>query len=151
VKRTIPLTIRCQRPSCGAVVEVPHPSYQREQKYCGLKCKYLAQRGRRPKPARFHVCQNPRCGRVTDITYDKPSKQRRRKFCSNACSNVHNINVKSGWRLGLQKSVQTRKRRVLERVAGLDPVAAFKVGYRCGLESKCRQIRRRYELKRRVA
>jgi hypothetical protein len=39
-----------------------------------------------------------------------------------------------------------RQQRLLARVAGLTPLEAFRTGYTVGLQSKLRQIRKRYML-----
>jgi hypothetical protein len=97
---------------------------------------------------RFIICQRPGCEVVKAVA--RPCEQREQRYCSRRCANLVNRNIlKADRRVGLAKSIRTRKRRVLERVRGLDAVAAFRLGYKYGLYSKNYQIRQRYQLVRR--
>jgi hypothetical protein len=103
---------------------------------------------RRPRPIYYIVCQRPGCEAVKEVS--RPCEQRTQKYCSQRCNALVNRNIlKADRRVGLVKSIRTRKRRVLERVKGLDAVSAFKLGYKHGLYSKNYQIRQRYQLVKR--
>ncbi len=99
-------------------------------------------RGVRRTTPLFITCQRPGCGQIREV--QRPSAQRKQKYCTKRCANLVNVNIMVNHRVGVERSVIMRKRRLLARVAGLDPLAAFNVGYRCGLESKCRQLRKHY-------
>ena len=143
-----PRFITCRQ--CGRTLDVRFRSVQVVQKYCSSRCARDAQRGRR-RPIRYITCQRPGCGQIREV--NRPCEQRTRKFCSKRCANlvVCNVTRNGNHRLGVEKSVATRKRKVLARVEGLSPLQAFKLGYKCGIESKCRQIRKHYILTKRTA
>lgn len=99
----------------------------------------------------FIVCQRPECGRLKQVRW--ACEQRTKRFCSPACANKVTKNTRRGelWKTGVPASVVARKRKLLARVAGLTPPEAFKVGYKLGLYSKLRQVRKRYVLVKREA
>jgi hypothetical protein len=98
---------------------------------------------KRTLPLRI-LCQRQGCENVLDVRC--PAEQRRRKYCSRRCANLVNRNILRAWRKGVDGSVRKRQRQVLARVAGLTPLEAFRLGYKRGLYSKLRQVKRQYVL-----
>lgn len=97
------------------------------------------------------TCRYQPCGRVFDVA--KPSLQRTRKYCSTRCAARVNKNILAagaGRRGGLA-SAKVRQRKVLAGLDGLSSLECFRVGYKCGLYSKLRQVRRRFDLVRKAS
>lgn len=97
----------------------------------------------------YITCQRPGCEAVKQVR--TPSQQRRYRFCSPRCIGLVCQNIRHGTAKGVARSARARKARVLARVQGLVPLEAFRLGYQMGLESKLRQIRKRYQLVRKAA
>ena len=116
-----------------------HP-WQREAQFCSVACR---QEARRPKLPRLFVCANPRCERVVEVS--KPYEQKRRKFCSQRCNAIVNRNIlRASHALGGLRSGQTRRARFLARLEPMtDKVEIFRYGYKCGLQSKTRQLQKK--------
>lgn len=94
----------------------------------------------------FIQCQRPGCEGIKQVRC--PSDQRKYRYCSQRCIALMTQNIKRAGRKGVERSASARRRRVLERVKGLSPLEAFRLGYDRGLQSKLTQIRRRYVLVR---
>lgn len=93
----------------------------------------------------FIRCQNPKCQRLKQVR--TPYHQRRRKFCSHSCAMtvIRNITREASRRGGLTRARRIRE-RLVHNVGMLTPLEAFRLGYVRGLQSKLRQIRRKYRL-----
>jgi len=105
----------------------------------------------RPKtnPPLYIVCAYEPCGKVKEV----PNRhlQRRLKHCSHACAARATVaqrlaRLREGGRRGGLTTASRSRQRLLARLAGLSPLACFRLGYKTGLESKLRQVRRRFEL-----
>ncbi len=94
---------------------------------------------------RFVVCV--RCGTRKELR--RPSDQR--TYCSHRCAGLVLQNIRQAQAAGVAISARNRKRRLLERVEGLTPLAAFRLGYLTGLQSKHRQIRKHRAKRQRAA
>jgi hypothetical protein len=102
--------------------------------------------GRRMKPKMpyFIVCANPACGKVKQVR--RPSEQKRHRFCSRKCAAIVICNitkVPGAPRLGGLARGRMLRLALMKQLDGLSPIAAFRLGYDHGLQSKHRQIRRR--------
>jgi hypothetical protein len=101
-----------------------------------------------PRGPLYIVCKRPGCEVVKEVK--RPCEQREQKYCSQRCNALANQNIRrADRRAGLANSIRVRKQRVLDRVKGLDAVAAFRLGYKYGLYSKSYQLRQRYQLVKR--
>lgn len=92
----------------------------------------------------FIICANPTCEQVKQVR--RPSDQQRHRFCSRKCSAIVVCNitkVAGAARLGGLAKAKQAQRAVVARVQGLTPLAAFRLGYDRGLQSKHRQLRKR--------
>lgn len=96
----------------------------------------------------FYECQRPSCGQLKQVR--RPSEQKRHKYCSRKCAAMVLQNIKRAYRKGVENSARARMRRVVDRVAGLSAIEAFRVGYDCGLRSKLRQLRKRYTFQKKA-
>lgn len=92
----------------------------------------------------FSCCARRSCGRVFGVR--RPVEQRRRKYCSRRCAALVNQNITGAGSKGGLQAARVRRRRVLDRLDGLTVLQAFRLGYVRGLESKTRQIRKRFVL-----
>jgi hypothetical protein len=101
-------------------------------------------RGRRRTAPLVAICQRRVCAKP--FTARSPFELAKRKYCSRRCSSLMTQNIRAAGRLGGRVSAQRRQQRLLARVAGLTPLEAFRTGYTVGLQSKLRQIRKRYML-----
>ena len=90
-----------------------------------------------PGTLTFPRCRRPGCGarRVS-----RPRLLARPGYCSHRCAAL-------GSGLGVARA-RALRRQVLARLQALTPLEAFRLGYVRGLQSKCRQIRKRYHLVR---
>lgn len=103
-------------------------------------------RGVKSRVPLFIQCKRPGCEGVKQVR--RVCDQRKVKYCSQRCIAIVTQNIRRAGRKGIEASVRQRQRKVLLRVKGLSPIAAFRLGYVRGLQSKLRQIRRRYVLVR---
>lgn len=93
----------------------------------------------------FIVCAYAPCGKVHPVR--NRHDQQRIKHCSHACASAATAHTRRDAcrdacrQVGLAWA-RTRRQRLLVRVQGLSPLAAFRLGYLRGLASKHRQIRR---------
>lgn len=89
------------------------------------------------------VCRRKGCERLS--TARSKREQRRRKYCSRRCAAIVNKNIGKTTAARraeiLAKSIHTRKQQVLNRIAGLTPLEAFRLGYKLALKSKAKQLR----------
>lgn len=96
-------------------------------------------------PEYYIVCANPKCAKVKRVR--RPSEQRRHKYCSRHCANLmHGGPPKGAASKGGTVRAQRCRARLLRSLAGLTPLEAFRRGYTIGLQSKLRQIHKRYRL-----
>lgn len=101
----------------------------------------------------FIVCAYEPCGKVKEVK--RRRDQRKQKYCTHACAarataEIRRPAVQAACRkVGLARASQQRQ-RLLARLDGLSKLECFRLGYKTGLESKTRQIRRRFALVRRT-
>jgi hypothetical protein len=100
--------------------------------------------GRRRTEPLLAICQRRVCAKPFPVRC--PADLAKRKYCSPRCNALVNQNIRGAGRIGGRVSGQRRQQRLVARVAGLTPLEAFRTGYTVGLQSKLRQIRRRYTL-----
>jgi hypothetical protein len=95
----------------------------------------------------FIVCKRTECRQLREV--NRPYLQRRGGYCSRRCAAIVNQNISNAecGKGGLE-SGRRRQAAVVARVAGLSPIDAFRLGYVRGLQSKLRQIGKRYVLVR---
>ncbi len=87
-------------------------------------------------PKLFRRCKRRGCGKRRDVAHPKPLE--RPGYCSHRCAALDQ-------RLGVNRASAMR-RQLMARLDGLTPLQAFRLGYVRGLESKCRQIRKKFIL-----
>ena len=91
----------------------------------------------------FVTCQRPGCGGIRSVRH--PREQRRGKYCSRFCAAMMNQNLMKRpetRRNGLLAGIQSKKRKMREKVQGLTPLEAFQLGYETGMRSKVRYLKR---------
>lgn len=136
----------CQRKGCGATFQASSVGKLRKRKYCSRACGVLASRG----GPFFGVCARVECGALFEVR--KRSILRVRKHCSHRCASLAaaarrgRAAFQAAGRKGGAVWGRRAQRRALARVKGLSPLEAFRRGYDIGLQSKLRQIRKRYRL-----
>ena len=87
----------------------------------------------------FITCQNPRCGKLKQVR--KPCEQHKTQYCSRSCASVMNASKEHCRAGGLERARRARL-KIRQRVDGLAPIEAFRLGYTLGLRSKTRQLQR---------
>lgn len=97
------------------------------------------------------VCANPDCpkpGRLFEVV---PSLHDQ-KHCSVACANVGKMPPsKADADRGRALAGAAKRRATLAALDGLTPLEAFRRGYMNGLRSKLTQVRRKFELRPKIA
>lgn len=92
----------------------------------------------------FITCEREACGKVIQVR-DR-CLQRVQRFCGLTCAAIAR-NSRPHTFLASQKGGKERGRRarlkIMERVKGMTPVEAFRLGYVRGLQSKHRQLANR--------
>jgi len=98
--------------------------------------------GRRIETPLYVFCQRPGCEGYARVT--NRSKQRTRKFCSRRCAALaqpqSTLSTEARSRGGKTRA-QRARRRLMQRIAGMSAIEAFRVGYVRGLQSKWRKTR----------
>lgn len=84
----------------------------------------------------FITCKRSGCGELRQV--ETVEQQVKGGYCSHRCAALDH-------RLGVERARKLRA-AMLERLDGLTPLEAFRLGYVRGLQSKIRQIRKRYLL-----
>lgn len=145
----------CQAPGCGRLCYARTVAEARRRRFCSIACAGRGHLGVKLRTVPLYItCAREGCGAVREVR--NPYDQRHAKYCSRRCASLVNRNIRQARQPWL-KSVAARQRRVLERVrallrsAGVEAatdvleraaLAIFREGYRRGLSSKHRQIRR---------
>lgn len=135
-------SIICRR--CGRARAVP-PS-EMGRLYCSKRCYTRAQTGVKRRTVPLYVtCQRPGCEGIRQVS--RPHLQRSGKYCSRRCAAIVAKNIaKTDKVAAARKSAQSRRAKILQRLTGMTPYEAFKLGYTRGLQSKWRSLRRDYEV-----
>ena len=94
----------------------------------------------------YITCEREACGAV--IRVKNRALQQVQRFCSRRCATLM-CAVNNLYREAQSRGGKTRAHRarlaLIQRVQGLSPVEAFRVGYLRGLGSKHRQLARRVD------
>lgn len=94
------------------------------------------------RPPRFITCQRAACEAVVSVA--NGYEQRRRKYCSHRCAALayQPLTAAEGAKGGRERAHRARL-AIRLKVETLPAIDAFRYGYKLGLESKRRQIKRR--------
>lgn len=93
-------------------------------------------------------CKWPGCGRLRQVR--RPCQQRRGGYCSRRCAAITNRNIARADHVAAgRESGRRRRNSIKARLRGLTKLEGFLLGYRNGLQSKWRSLRRKYVLVKR--
>lgn len=94
------------------------------------------------------VCKRDGCENLREVRC--PAYQARGGYCSQRCNALDHQNIRKAGLTGVRNSVTARRQRLLARLDGLSNTECFRLGYKVGLYSKLRQVRRKFKLVKKV-